>query len=153
MNINVFFSFLFFRFPSNWKRWERVYKIGYKEKQSQGYLSYFFFLMEFLWRTFPLLRANRLYAIFNTGLKNLGPSCLRYFFVFFTRSTGFCVIFSYTYIYWIHTDAMITDAVINDAWRKDARRLLYNYIYLSLYCKGLKGLFKVCMWEGAGDRT
>ena len=25
------------------------------------------------------------------------------------------VIFSYTYIYWIHTDAMITDAVINDA--------------------------------------
>ena len=25
---------------------------------------------------------------------------------------------------------------------KDAGRLLYNYIYLSLYCKGLKGLFK-----------
>ena len=28
---------------------------------------------------------------------------------------------------------------------KDAGRLLYNYIYLSLYCKGSKGLFKVCM--------
>ena len=46
-----------------------------------------------------------------------------------------------------------TDAVINDAWRKDAGRLLYKNIYLSLYCKGSKGLFKVCMWEGAGDRT
>ena len=35
-------SFLFFRFSSNWERErERVYKIGYKEKQSQGYLSYF----------------------------------------------------------------------------------------------------------------
>ena len=45
--------------------------------------TYLFSLMEFLWRIFPLLRANRLYAIFNTGLKNLGPSCLRYFFVFF----------------------------------------------------------------------
>ena len=45
--------------------------------------------MEFLWRIFPLLRANRLYAIFNTGLKNLGPSCPRYFFVFFIQSTGF----------------------------------------------------------------
>ena len=27
----------------------------------------------------------------------------------------------------------------------DARRLLYKYIYLSLYCKGSKGLFKGCM--------
>ena len=26
-------------------------------------------MTEFLWRIFPLLRANRLYAIFNTGLK------------------------------------------------------------------------------------
>ena len=31
----------------------------------------------------------------------------------------------YTYTCWIHTDAMITDAVINDAGRKkDPRRLL-----------------------------
>ena len=36
---------------------------------------------------------------------------------------------------------------------QDAGRLLYNYIYLSLYCKGSKWLFKGCMWEGAGDRT
>ena len=59
----------------------------------------------------------------------------------------------YTYIFWIHTDAMITDAVINDAWRKDARRIkmqegrhkktsLEKYSPLCLYCKGLKGLFK-----------
>ena len=26
-------------------------------------------------------------------------------------------------------------------------------MYLSLYCKGSKRLFKVCVWEGAGDRT
>ena len=26
-------------------------------------------------------------------------------------------------------------------------------MYLSLYCKGLKRLFKVCVWEGVGDRT
>ena len=64
----------------------------------------------------------------------------------FTRISKDTVL--YTYIYWIHTDAMITDARI-----KDAGRLLYKYIYLSLYCKGSKGLFKVCMWEGAGDRT
>ena len=35
---------------------------------------------------FLLSRANRLYAIFNTGLKNLGSSCPRYIFVFFTQS-------------------------------------------------------------------
>ena len=26
-------------------------------------------------------------------------------------------------------------------------------MYLSFYCKGSKRLFKVCVWEGAGDRT
>ena len=73
-------SFLFFRFSSNWDRErERVYKSGYKEKRSQRVLI-FFSLMEFLWRIFPLLRANRLYAIFNTGLKKMAPSCPRYSF-------------------------------------------------------------------------
>ena len=79
-------SFLFFRFPSNWER-ERVYKIWYKEKQPQSYLSYF--STGFHWRIFLLSRANRLYAIFNIGLKNLGPSCPKYVFVFFTRSNGY----------------------------------------------------------------
>ncbi len=88
-------SFLFFRFQSFFKlrererqrqrqrererERERVYKIGYKEKQSQGYLSY---LDRFLWRIFPLLRATRLYAIFNTGLKKMAPSCPLLLFYF-----------------------------------------------------------------------
>ena len=29
----------------------------------------------------------------------------------------------------------------------------FNNIYLSLYCKGSRRLFKVCVWEGARDRT
>ena len=78
-------SFLFFRFPSNW---ERGYtKFGIRKNSPQSYLSYF--STGFHWRIFLLSRANRLYAIFNTGLKNLGPSCLRYVFVFFTRSNGY----------------------------------------------------------------
>ena len=87
MNINVFLLFFSFVFLQIEREREGVYKIWYKEKQSQGYLSYFFDVVP--WRIFLLLRANRLYAIFNTGLKNLGPSCPRYFFVFFTRSSGF----------------------------------------------------------------
>ena len=37
--------------------------------------------------------------------------------------------------------------------KTDAGRLLKQNIYLSLYCNGSKRLFKVCVWEGAGDRT
>ena len=82
--MSFFFSCLsfFFKLRERERERERVYKIGYKEKWSQSLLI-FFSLMEFLWRIFPLLRANRLYVIFNTGLKNLAPSCPRYFFVFF----------------------------------------------------------------------
>ena len=82
MNINVFLLFLSFVFLQILRERETIYKISYNEKWSQS-LFIFFSLMEFLWRIFPLLRANRLYAIFNTGLKNLAPSCPRYFFVFF----------------------------------------------------------------------
>ena len=39
--------------------------------------------MEFLWRIFPLLRANRLYAIFNTGLKKWLLRVRDILFVFF----------------------------------------------------------------------
>ena len=46
MNINVFllfFSFVFLQIEREREREiERVYKIEYKEKQSQGYLSFFF---------------------------------------------------------------------------------------------------------------
>ena len=54
------------------------------------------------------------------------------------------VAFSYTCSCRIHTDTMI---------KTDAGRLLYKYMYLPLYCKGSKRLFKVCVWEGAEDRT
>ena len=45
--------------------------------------------MEFLWRIFPLLRANRLYAICNTGLKKMAFSIRNIFMSSSTRSTGF----------------------------------------------------------------
>ena len=79
MNRNVFLLFFSFVFSlsSNWERErERVYKIGYKEKQSQSYLSY---LDGFLWRIFLLLRADRLYLIFLVLVR-------RYFSSSFTRS-------------------------------------------------------------------
>ena len=41
----------------------------------------------------------------------------------------------------------------NDTMIKDEWRLLYKNIYLSIYLQCLKGLLKVCVWEGAGDRT
>ena len=67
----------------------------------------------------------------------------------------------YTYICWIHTDAIIiktpddNDTGTNDARRKeDAGRLLYKIFYLSsLFVRFRKGLLKVCVWEVAGDRT
>ena len=41
----------------------------------------------------------------------------------------------------------------NTIKKKDERKLLYKNMYLSLYCKGSKRLFKVCVWEWIGDRT
>ena len=56
-----------------------------------------------------------------------------------------------------HNDTII---IKTDARRKIGRRnegrmktSLTIYSPLSLYCKGSKGLFNVCMGEGAGDRT
>ena len=66
MNINIFLLFCSFVFLQIVRERERVYKIGYKEKQSQSYLSY---LDGFLWRIFLLLRTDRIYLIFSTGLK------------------------------------------------------------------------------------
>ena len=48
--------------------------LGIKEKWPQSYLSYF--STGFHWRIFLLSRAIRLCSVFNTGLKNSGPSCL-----------------------------------------------------------------------------
>ena len=42
----------------------------------------------------------------------------------------------------------------NDTINKDAGRLLYKYMYTSHFIVRVrKGLFKVCVWEGVGDRT
>ena len=54
MNITVFLLFFSFVFLQILRERERVYQIGYKEKQSQSYLSY---LDGFLWRIFLLLWA------------------------------------------------------------------------------------------------
>ena len=66
-------------------------------------------------------------------------------------------IYAYIHIYMFmqhHNDIIITThAVINDARRKGQEDFFNNNIYLSFYCKGSKGLFQGCMWEGAGDRT
>ena len=51
--------------------------------------TYLFSLMEFLWRIFLLLRANRLYAIFNTGLKKMAFSIRNIVMSSSTRNTGF----------------------------------------------------------------
>ena len=84
MNITVFLLLFSFVFSLSYieRERERIYKIGYKEKRSQS-LPIFFFLMEFLWRIFPLLWANRLYAIFNTGLKKWLLRVRDILFVFF----------------------------------------------------------------------
>ena len=57
----------------------------------------------------------------------------------------FFVAFSYTGSCRIHTDAMNNRRMQEDFFKQN--------MYLSLYCKGSKRLFKVCVWEGAGDRT
>ena len=85
----LFFSFVFLQIERERGGYTKFGIRRHSPKGTYFLFFFFFFLMEFLWRIFPLLRVNRLYAIFNTGLKNLGPSCPRYFFVFFTRSTGF----------------------------------------------------------------
>ena len=51
-----------------------IQNLGIKEKCPQSYLSYF--TKVFHWRIFLLSRATRLCSVFNTGLKNSGPSCL-----------------------------------------------------------------------------
>ena len=82
--MSFFFSFLSFSvFLQIERERERVYNIGYKEKQSQSYLSFFFFFDGYLWRISLLLRANRLYAIFSTGLKKWLLRVRDILFVFF----------------------------------------------------------------------
>ena len=41
----------------------------------------------------------------------------------------------------------------NDTIIKTQEDFFRKILYLSIYCKGSKRLLKVCVWEGAGDRT
>ena len=84
MNINVFllfFSFVFF--SSNWeKERERGYiKLGIRRNSPN--ITYLFSLDGLLWRIFLVLRANRLYAIFNAGLKKWLLRVRDILFIFF----------------------------------------------------------------------
>ena len=84
MNITVFllfFSFVFLQIVRVWERERGYIKLGIRRNGLKVYLS--FLSTGFLWRMFPLLRANRLYAIFNTGLKNRLLSVRDILFVFF----------------------------------------------------------------------
>ena len=78
--MSVFFSRLSFFFKLR-ERERGCIKLGIRRNGLKVYLSFFFDGV--LWRIFLLLRANRLYLIFNTGLKKMAPSYPRYFFVFF----------------------------------------------------------------------
>ena len=53
----------------------------------------------------------------------------------------------------MHSHIHVHAGYIPTQWTTDAGRLLWQNIYLSLYCKVSKRLFKVCVWEGAGDWT
>ena len=83
MNINVFllfFSFIFLQIERERERErERGYiKLGIRRNSPKG--TYLIFFDGVLWRIFLLLRANRLYLIFNTGLKKMAPSPSEIFF-------------------------------------------------------------------------
>ena len=54
----------------------------------------------------------------------------------------YMLIHTYTYICWIHTDAINKDAVTK---MQEGRKTSLTIFYLSLYCKGSKGLFKGCL--------
>ena len=68
----LFLTFVFLQIER--ERESGIQNLGIKEKCPQSYLSYF--SMVFHWRIFLLSRATRLCSVFNTGLKNSGPSCL-----------------------------------------------------------------------------
>ena len=81
------------------------------------------------------------------SLKNSAGTC--------TKSDK-CYIVTYVDSH-LHTCTYICRIIHSDTTIKTQeekrRKTSLQHIYLSLYCKGSKGLFKVCMWEGAGDRT
>ena len=82
--MSFFFSFLSFSVFLQLER-EGVYKIGYKEKQSQSYLSY---LDGFLWRIFLLLRALLLPGVLGFSSVRHEPCPTTNFSLFLFSLTG-----------------------------------------------------------------
>ena len=62
------------------------------------------------------------------------------------------VLYSYIKYSYIHTYTC-SCRIHTDAMNNRRVKILYKYMYLSLYCKGSKRLCVVSLWEGAGDRT
>ena len=90
--MSFFFSVLSFFFKLWERERERGYiKLGIRRNSLKVYLSFFFFSTGFLWRIFPLLRANRLYTIFSTGLKKWLLRVRDIFLSSSTRSTWLLV--------------------------------------------------------------
>ena len=94
----------------------------------------------------PFALANQGYTFSILTLRKLTSNC--YIVTYADSHLHTC-----TYICRIiHNNTMMHE-VMNDARRKTQEDFFNNNIYLSLYCKGSKGLFKGCMWEGEGDQT
>ena len=85
-------SFLFFRFPSNWER-EREWYIKFGMRRNSPKVTYLIFRRGSTGESFFFHGLIDFMLFLNTGLKNLGPSCPRYVFVFFTRSNGYGSVF------------------------------------------------------------
>ena len=73
--------------------------------------------------------------------KTSSPSVMNYISLCYILICRFMHI--YTYICWIHSNAMN---------KRQVKTSLTKYTS-QFICKGSKRLLKVCMWEGAGDRT
>ena len=62
-------------------------------------------------------------------------------------------IYIYIYIYMLHSDIHGHAGYILTQWITDAGRLFINICTSHFIARVRKGLLKVCVWDGAGDRT
>ena len=85
MKINVFLLFFSFVFLQILRERGGVYKIRYKEKQSQSYLSY---LDGFLWRIFLLLRVLPLPGVLGFSSVRHEPCPTTNFLIIYFSLTG-----------------------------------------------------------------
>ena len=129
MNTNVFllfFSFVFCLSPTWERERERVDKIGYKEKQSQSYLSY---LDGFMWRIFLLSRALLLPGVLGFSSVRHEPCPTTDFLIIYLRwreGVPTSVLGSQSII-WLHSSS---------PWSGDSLGLLDVTPYPILYASG-----------------